>query len=533
MICKKTAALVLAAAMLFAAGCAPQVEDVVFEEVPVASELVIDNTDGEEHEVTELITAMPAEPAELNPLFASDEQILSLMCLVYEPAIKIDGTGRFQPSIIESWKIDNSGMQFTFTVRKDVYFHDGTEVTSDDLLATLSRIIQLDPKDCPYSRYKDIYGASRKVDEYTFTVTARQRTADIFYLMSFPVMPAESVGEMTANMLPAGTGPYKLESYDKDNGMMFVRCEKWWKVLPAIEKIHAKPIEEQEDRIHEYVEGNVNCIFTTLLTANSYRAEGNTNVYSAVTPYYDCLLPNMRHPVLSDVKVRQAISLAIDRRAIVADGVLGEGFATETALRPDMWFFEDGDSAVFAYDVEQANRLMDEAGYFYDEASGYRRNSAGEIVRFNLIYLKDDGIQQRKKVAEMIKVMLKDIGIQVNVVEKEQEEYGRLLGAKTFDMALVTYYTKANNDVSFMFGEEYNFSSYYGEELNTLLANARMAVYDEELIAANTKLNDYLAEYLPNIGLYFRDYAVVMDSGVKNVGKLHYLAIFQDIGEWD
>lgn len=533
--------VLLAGFLIGAAGCEKEIEMANVADAPVADQLPMPEEYKDGTQVTELSTTMLKNPATFHPLFVTDEDTRNLLSLIFEPAIELDASDKPSASIIENWSYsEEAGTVFQFNVRKGVKFHGGNgEVTAEDLVYCLDQIMAADPTECLYAKYKGTVVSYEATSAYQLTVRVTNKTVDIFYLMSFPVVPKNvylSRGKTTKDK-PVGTGPYQVESYSDTEGMELVRNEDWWQVAPSIEKITASPVEDNESKIAGYQLGTYNFVSATQMTANTYSAMNHTSFYKSVTPYYEALIPNMKNRYLQEQKFRQAISYAIDRREVVSNGVLGGGLATTTALRPDLWYFE-GESSLVEYDVAKAKELLNELGYFESETSAYRYtlNADGthRTVKLKLIYCESEDLYYRSGVAEQIVLDLKEIGIELEVEELEFEEFRQALANGNFDLAFASFYTKTNNDVSYLFmnGAELNYGGFSDSELESLIALSRVAVDEEELKSAYQKLNEALNEKLPHIGLYFREYVTYVDSNLSGLRNLKNGAVFADVNEW-
>lgn len=537
----KSVSLLLMGMLIFCAvGCEKEVEMANVADAPVADQLPMPEEYQNGAQVTELTTTMLKNPATFHPLYVMDEDTRNLLSLVFEPAIKLDSSDKPTSSVIESWSYsEEAGVVFTFHVRKNVKFHGGGEVTAADLVYCLDQIMAAEPGECLYSKYKGIVVSYEAVSAYELSVKITNKTVDIFYLMNFPVVPQGVYAGRGRNTKdkPVGTGPYRVESYSSEEGMTLVRNEDWWRVAPSIEKITAKPVEDNESKIAGYQLGTYNFVSATEMTANTYSAMNNTSFYKSVTPYYEALIPNMKNRYLQDQKFRQAISYAIDRREVVSNGVLGGGLATTTALRPDLWYFS-GEISLVEYDVATANALLDELGYYQSESSPYRytinADKSHRTVKLKLIYSESDDLYYRSGVTEQIMKDLKEVGIELEIEELEFEEFSQALRSGDFDLALASFYTKTNNDVSWLFmsGAEMNYGGFSDPELDSLMALSRVAVDEAELTEAFQNLNYALNEKLPHIGLYFREYVTYADSDLTGMKNLKNGAVFADINEW-
>ena len=163
---------------------------------------------------------------------------------------------------------------------------------------------------------------------------------------------------------------------------------------------------------------------------------------------------------------------------------------------------------------------------YFDEEDGTRK-----WLEFNIVYTESKELYYRRSILDTVQQQLKEVGIAVNIVEKTSDEYIGLLENKTFDMALCNFYMKSNNDVSFLF-DNYNFGEYSGERLSGLIQATRSAVTDDAMESAYVALQEYLTENLPQIGLFFREHALIMKNSVHLSDALKLNSVYADIGMW-
>ena len=139
--------------------------------------------------------SMPAGVSVLDPLRTKDQELLDVMSLIYEPALRIDATGRPQSGIINSINYDSEdNNKLICQLRDDVTFHTGEQVKAEDIVAELKYILTLDADVCSYSTYKSVVDdvQADETDEYKFSITLNERSSDIYYLLNFPVVSQTS-----------------------------------------------------------------------------------------------------------------------------------------------------------------------------------------------------------------------------------------------------------------------------------------------------------------------------------------------------
>lgn len=535
---KRPAFLLLALCFLLA-GCKKEVEVAVFEESngqADVNELPIPESNAPAEQRTLSIITTP-NPASLHPLAVLDENTANLLSLIFEPAIRISADGKFLPSVIESWEQSDDALSYTFHIRKNVSFHGnyGT-VTADDLIFALDKIKNADPNACEYAKYREIAASYEKVDDLTLRVTVSKKSSDIFYLMSFPVMPRDYYGslELNTTKTPIGTGPYYVASYSKEEGFTLEQNVVWWKTPPVFTRIIAKPVVDSELQIGSEQLDSFGVISTSLMTAGSYAASGKTNVNQVVTPTYDCLVPNYNNSLLSNKEVREAISIAINRSELISMGLLGQGQAAEMPVNPNFWAYEGLESSAGVYNVSEANAILERAGYPMDQATGYRyRDVEGsrQNLKFKLLYTESANYAYRKAVCEKIAEQLKRVGIEVELVEADSATYKEHLKNNNFQLALCSFYTSANDDNAFLYSDA-NFGKAPTSALREKLDAYRAAVTSEEIkIAFADYVKEYLAE-IPTIGLYYRTHAMIVNASIEIPSRCGYKSVYADIGQW-
>lgn len=516
-------------------GCAREPEELEIgqAEAPIASELPIPNGEGGQNDSRTLNIAYVKYDGTFHPLANLEEDIANLFSLIFEPAIKISADGKYSASVIEAWTIEEDGKKFIFNVRKGVVSHDGSNITADDLAFTANKIRSLNPADCPYAKYKDKVVAVEKTGDYQLTVTLSEPTKDIYYFMSFPVLPKGYYenAELTSRKEPKGTGPYQVESYSKEKGFQFVVNENWWKTPPLYKTISAKPVDSEEEKMENFKVGLSDTFTTSLPTVNSYSAEKNTKIHAVVTPEYIALVPNFRNSLLNDQSVRKAISLAIDRSDVITNSVAGAGLATETPLRPDLWYFKNDKDIINGYNLNQAAKLLDEAGYEIDEETGLWEKS-GAKLSFDVIYVEADDLYYRRSILDTVKKQLREAGIELNIIEKNKQEYKTAMESGDFDLALAAYYTNTNNDIRYIFENNSNYGSFSSDELLKLANDTMSAVKEEDLQTAYSALSAYLVNQLPHIGLFFREHALVTKGDLQISGMLKFKNVYANMADW-
>ena len=185
-----------------------------------------------------IIGMLSTRTTEIRPLFPQERDIMSLYALVYESLVVIDDDGIPQPHLAESWSETGDGKTWTFTLRENITFSDGTPLTAEDVVRSGQWILDLAKNEEAsdngfYANIRYIVESFSARDERTVEVKAARPYYGLLYSMTFPVIPASQVD--LAN--PVGTGPYVIEAFEPAGFMMLGVNENWWQMLPKVKEI--------------------------------------------------------------------------------------------------------------------------------------------------------------------------------------------------------------------------------------------------------------------------------------------------------
>ena len=354
---------------------------------------------------------------------------------VFEALTHVDADARLIPGLAESWRAVDA-TTWEFKLRRGVKFHDGADFTADDVTASIDRAKRMESSGGQFAGFVKPVKQARAVDAHTLRFTTDKPYAMLPYdLNSLFIVSRKAAQAATEDFnnakLAIGTGPFKLAAFKRGDRVEFTRNDAYWGAKPAWDKALLRILPSDPARIAALLSNEVDMI-DSIPTADAVRLKGNANFTLATKVSWRTLFfhldqsrdnppgvtakdgkPLGKNP-FKDIRVRQAISKAINRAAI-AERVM-EGFALPAsnlvsppvfghvkALTPD------------AFDADGARKLLVEAGF----PDGFTMTVAAPNNR----YVNDD------QLAQAVAQMLARIGIQTKV--------------ETHPAA--TYFTKARN----------------------------------------------------------------------------------------
>ncbi len=406
-----------------------------------------------------------------NPLNPSDS--LLAVGFIYEPLVYMNPlqNGKTTPMLATSWKWGAGNKSLTFTIRQGVKWSDGTPMTAADVAYTFN----LTKK---YSAL-DLTGAWSVLSSVTATgntVTMNFSTVAVpyFYYIAdqTPIVP-QHIWSTLANPTtapitnPVGTGPYLMSKCSPSNVTYTANPHYWQPGLPKITKIQYPAYTSNTTANNDLANGNAQWGAQYIPAINAFYTSKSPDYHYCFPPTVNVsLVPNLTNPLLNNVKVREAMSYAIDRAKVSTIGESGyEPPANQTGIVTPTFSSSLDNAAVAAwgngYNPAKATSLLESAG-FHMGSDGIMANSAGQKLSFTVINIGDysDWVAS----VQVIQQELKAVGIQITPDNLSNTDFVSDLDYGKYQLA---YYDQQT------FGP----SAYY--ELNNWLNSANTAPVDK------------------------------------------------------
>lgn len=365
-----------------------------------------------------------AEPAGLDPHTISHVASLRIMNQMYNQLVDLDDSLNVIPELALSWEMPDD-KTYVFKLRDDVKFHNGRAMTAADVVYSFERI--LDPNLGALGNSANFYAMIEKVealDDATVQFVLKDINAPFLANLanSYASIVCKEVVESAGDLLRAdgGTGPFLLDEWTPDNRVVVKKFADYYEAgLPVMDAIEYYVMADSAARLAALRTGNVHLIYAEAADLPKVKDDANIQVLSYQSASYSCLCLNMNKEEFKDIRVRQAISLAVDRAEIIDmayDGAAEvSGFAT-----PSMghWAVDVKDHPLYQQDVERAKSLMAEAGY----PDGFEC-----VITVGLL----DTIRD---IGTVLEQQLAAIGIKVTIENLENAQYIEKWSAHNFDM---------------------------------------------------------------------------------------------------
>jgi peptide/nickel transport system substrate-binding protein len=466
-----------------------------------------------------------SSPLSLDPRFATDAISSRIDELIFNSLVQIDQHQNYKGDLAESieWQ---SRTSIVFHLRPALKFSDGRPLTARDVKFTYDSVMDpstRSPKAAGFAQLTSIEAP----DERTIVFRLKQPYAAAFEMAMLGIVP---YGSRASGALPAeivGSGPFKLISFARDEAVILNRNP--WRSTPAhsAREIYFKIVPDPTVQALELAKGNAdfseNYIQTDVL--NYLRTRGHLLVWQSPGSTYVYTAFNFRDPRLRDLRVRQAIAMAIDRKAIIGSILCGTARPATGMLPPESWAY-DPSVALSPYDPVAARRLLDVAGLVSHEGK----------PRLSIVYKTTP---EGRRLGEVLQAMLAAIGIRLEIRTNEFATFYSDIQRGNFDLGSFRWIGINDPNHYFMIFDSkmtpppgLNRGAYSNPRMDQLVEAGQMTLDREKRHEIYAAVQQLAAADLPYVSLWWLDNVAVMNARIHGFepypnGSLRSLANVQ------
>lgn len=465
----------------------------------------------------------------LNPLFGeATAGTNDLDALLFEPLVRVLPSGTVQGRLASRWEASPDGRTFTFTLRPNARWSDGSPLTADDVVFTV-RTVQ-DPQfpgTLLSQSWKDVIATALDAGHVRLALPGHNAgllaNLELLDIVPAHLLAGKSMAELTSaspNLNPVGTGPFRMVAHLGDRIQLERNPFAWRR--PWLDAMVIRSFPSQGAALEALDRGQIDGL-ANLTPSGAAQARGNQRlrVLTAATYQYAELLLNLKpdEPYFQDVNVRRAIARAIDRRAIIGELLAGQAVPADGPIPRSITWAYNSATQQPAHDADAAQKLLDQAGWTM--VNGVRAKG-GVNLSFGLTVASD--VPPYLRVAETVAKQLAEVGI---VAEVRPVTTASLihdyLNPRTFDMTLTAFDNGPDPDVySFWHSSQthpggFNFSGKKSAFFDHDLDDGRATLDLPSRTKAYLAFQEDFAKEMPAVYLYSPRYVLAVSQRIHGV----------------
>jgi peptide/nickel transport system substrate-binding protein len=477
------------------------------------------------------------KPSPINPILTHSTISAVLKDIVFDGLAKINERIEPTPHLALSWKSSEDGLAWTFYLRKNVHFHDGVELTAEDVKFTFDKIY--DPSiNSPYiSIFKDFKLVKVK-NKHTIEIRLKSPLPSLPFYLDVGILPrhllkGKDVKKSPFNYHPIGTGPFKMQKWSSSE-IILEANRNYFGQSPHLDRIIVKFFKNQEIIWAKLMKGEIDCVYHTL--AKNLKIIENIpdiRVYSFLNLYYHILAFNNNNTYFTDRSVRQALNYAVDKKAMLKRVLYGKGIVSSGTVYPFSRVFDEKITP-YSYNPKMAQELLSKAGW-KDTNGNSTLDKNGREFEFVLLIVEGDDVSRES--ALLIQQQLLDIGIRMKVKPISfPVMYKEFLSRKEFDASFLRIVSD-DPDKNYAWWHSsqidhgFNVFSYRNKRIDELLDKGRTTLDKRERKRIYHQFQREIYEDPPGIFLFWRDYLITIHKRFKGV-KLSPAGILNHVNEW-
>jgi peptide/nickel transport system substrate-binding protein len=481
------------------------------------------------------VEGIAGQPHLLNPLLSGfNPPDRDLCSLIFSGLTRLGEDGKVEPDLASDWEIGADGLSYTFRLRSNAYWHDGTPVTADDVILTI-KLLQDPQFSGPLELGADVWRMAdiKKIDRRTVQVRLSEPYAPFLDYTTVGILPAHKIAGTSAadlatssfNMAPVGSGPFQVEEVESEGGditsIVLKHFSRYYRARPYLDRIQFRFYPGYGEVLDAYEADDVEGVSRVRTGDLSLARElMDLNLFSAQIAEYGIVFLNLDDPDLpffQEQEVRQALMLALDRQQIIDEVLEGQGLVTNSPILPGTWAYS-ADTPDYQHQPERAEALLKEAGWV-KATKADRRIRDSTPFAFTLLTSDDP---RREAMAQRLAEQWAAVHLDVSVESVSASELREALEERDFEAALVHLKLPGDPD-PYPFWHEtqvengQNYTGFVHRRTSEVIEQARVTPNENRRLVLYEEFQQLFAEQLPSLPLYVPVYTYGVDQRINDV----------------
>lgn len=413
--------------------------------------------------------------------------------------------------LASDWEVSDDLLTYTFSLREGVMFHDGTELTAEDVKYSYDRIA--DPDTGAIMQF--VFGSTESVeveDDYTVVINQSEPYQPLLRQLAFSgtsIVPADSGDQLGEE--PVGTGPFEFGMRQQGNRAVLEAFDDYWGEGPYLDGVEERTVTDPDSRLTGIQEGSYDLINDIPLddindVVGNEGHDVKTRTWSPLS--WAFLNMNNTEPPFDDPDFRKAIDFCIDKQALVDGALFGNGEPTASPSFPNS-AFRNEDLSPREQDFDRAAELFEQSQY--------------DVGEFDLTFKVTTNYPWHVDAATIMQQSFQQAGLSVEIQQLQWSDWLSQVWANgDFTLSMVNFFTfwePAYLYTSLWTSDgSFNFRGYASDEYDQTVAEAAQASSREEAIPLYQEAQAIVHEDVPDVMLWFRDGTLAAKNNVYGVG---------------
>lgn len=402
-------------------------------------------TADKDEELKKITFSWSGDIGDLNPHTYMPNEFFS-QAMVYESLVYYGEGGELQPALAESWEVSEDGKTYTFHLRENVKFSDGSPFNAEVAKKNFDTILA-NRQQHEWVELIHQFEDTEVVDEHTLKMTLKNAyypaLQELTYIRPFRFVAETAFPESGDTFKdglvePIGTGPWVLKEHKKDQYATFVRNDHYWGEKPKLDEVTVKVMTDGESRVLAFEKGELDLIFGNgVISQDSFQFLKDSGKYEtklSEPTSTRMIMMNTQKEATKDKDVRLALNHAFNKEAVIENIFYNTEKQADT-LFPKNIPYADVDLQPYTYNLEQAKTLLDKAGWKEVKGKEFRQKDGKELT-LDFLIMSTDNVQ--KSVAEYMQGDYRKLGVNVNLISQETNTFWEKGFAGDYDM-IFTY----------------------------------------------------------------------------------------------
>ena len=449
---------------------------------------------------TDLNIGVRLEPPHLDPTAGAAAAIGEVVYAnIFEGLTRIDRSGKVQPALAASWDIEGDGKIYTFHLQTGVRFHDGSPFNAFVAKASLDRARGQDSVNPQKGLFEPIDTITIS-DPRTLVVTLKRSTGTFLFNLGWPaaVIVAPTSAE-TNKSNPIGTGPFKFSNWMKGSNLELVRNEAYWGAPVKLDKVTFKFVSDPSAAYAGLLANDIDAfpIYPAPENLDQFRADKRFSVVVGNTEGKTIIAINNGKKPFDDVRVRQALAYAVDRKAVIDGAMFGIGQPIGSHYAPTDPGYIDL-TGQYAYDPYHSKALLREAGV--------------SDLKLRLVLPPPE---YARRGGEIIAQQLKAIGVTVEIVPVEWAQWlSDVFKAKNYDLTIISHVEPMDLDI---YARDDYYFDYHSDAYKAVITELAATADEAKRLELIGKAQKILADDCVNVFLFLLPKSGVWNAKLKGL----------------